>query len=198
MVSEVKCLGEESQMAVTLRSFASPALLAAGKLRRATRHDNLGRGGPFACCGIGASGIGPEKNQKPRVKIVTRGTRLALASLRAYNSGMTVVLQHRREERLLREKQLSSGARCFTHIRPAPKHPAKIGALVHLQNAYGKNARFGPPCVVLSSRNIKDISELSQEERKYLAISVEEMRARDWARAPKLEVIIAGVLSEGP
>lgn len=106
---------------------------------------------------------------------------------------MAINLQHRREERAIRERQLRSGRTRLTRIRPAREHPSEVGRLVRLQNGYRKNPFFGPHCVVISSRLISNIDELSEEEREHLApefASIERMRRRDWARAPKLEVLI--------
>jgi hypothetical protein len=106
---------------------------------------------------------------------------------------MAIELQYRREERLVREKQLRSGATLFTHIRPAPKRLSVAGGAARLRNGYGKRSYFGPPCRVVSSRQISNLSELLIDERQHLAPefnSLERMRGRDWARAAKLEVLI--------
>jgi hypothetical protein len=112
---------------------------------------------------------------------------------------MAIVLQHRQEERAIRERQLRSGATQLTHIRPGRKRASEVGSLVRLRNGYRRNSYFGPHCVVISSRLISDISELSSEERKYLApefASIERMRNRDWVRAPIIEVLVIRTLEE--
>ena len=106
---------------------------------------------------------------------------------------MAIVLQHRKEERAIRERQLRSGTTRFTHIPPARNQASEVGRAVRLRNGYRKNSYFGPACIVISSRLISNISELSAEERKHLApefASIERMRGRDWARAAKIEVLV--------
>ena len=112
---------------------------------------------------------------------------------------MPIVLQHRQEERAIRERQLRSGATRLTHIRPGREHASEVGRQVRLRNGYRNNSYFGPPCVVISSRLISNISELSEEERKHLApefASIERMRSRDWARAPKIEVLVIRTIED--
>jgi hypothetical protein len=110
---------------------------------------------------------------------------------------MAIQLQHRREERTAREKQLQSGETRLTHIRPAPKHSSEIGSQARFRNGYRKNSYFGPHCMVVSSRVISDLSELLETERQHLTMefsSIARLKDRGWTKAPKLEVLVLDVI----
>jgi hypothetical protein len=52
---------------------------------------------------------------------------------------------------------------------------------------------------VISARLISNVSELSPEEMKCLAPelkSIERLRSRDWARAPRIEVLVLQVIPD--
>jgi hypothetical protein len=111
-------------------------------------------------------------------------------------------LQYRKQERTAREQQLRDGAVIFTHVRPLPKRPFRVGQLATLRNGYARGSGFGPECVVLNeyiADTAEDITDFSYaHQSRYLWQNVEGQKA--WAKEEghgtgPFEVLLLGVVS---
>lgn len=109
------------------------------------------------CLGMGAHSIGSMKSpfRFRRASNLFAPSRRDLSRLdleMVYPDEMAVILQHRKEEQAIRERQLNSGATRLKHIRPARAKASEVGSLARFRSGYRKNSFFGPFCEIISSR----------------------------------------------
>ena len=108
---------------------------------------------------------------------------------------MAIPLNHAKRERLLRERQLKTGAAIITHVRPVPKRgSSRQGETVVLRQSRGP---VFARCEILDVRTISKVSELREGELKNMPSgldSVDALKKCGWTTGPLLEVLTLRVL----